>query len=109
MLDLFNRFASYARTGAHCLVVLRLEHGQHVSFFALSTLEYIADRMSLHLSSDGISFHVLTREKLPMRVFRRIDSRLWRALFSRTRQRASKSEADHELVSTIRAQAAPQS
>ena len=86
-----------------------LEHGQHVSFFALSTLEYIADRMSLHLSSDGISFHVLTREKLPMRVFRRMDSRLWRALFSRTRQRASKSEADHELVSTIQAQAAPQS
>ena len=84
-----------------------LEHGQHVSFFSLSTLECIASRLSFHLSSDGINFHVLTKEKLPTKMFRRLDSRVWRALISRTRRRASKSEADHKIVSTIQAQAAP--
>jgi hypothetical protein len=75
-----------------------LEHGQHVSFYAMSTLAVIADRLNLSLFSDGVCFHVLTKNQLPGRIFRRIDSRIWRTLIRRTRKRTSKREADHETV-----------
>jgi hypothetical protein len=75
-----------------------LEHGQHVSFYSSSSLRVIAERLNLHLSTDGVSFHVFTRQPLPPHIFRRIDSRFWRAWVRRTRRRTSKREADHEIA-----------
>lgn len=41
------------------------EHGQHIGFFRLRTLRYLADRAGWHLNSDGRSFHLFTRQPLP--------------------------------------------
>lgn len=38
------------------------EHGQHIGFFRLKTLQKMADARGLCLVSDGRSFHMLTRE-----------------------------------------------
>lgn len=40
-----------------------LEHGQHISFFTLNTLKAIADKMGLHLVSNGKNIHLLSSEK----------------------------------------------
>ena len=75
-----------------------LDHGQHVSFYALSTLECIADRLGLRLASDGVNFHLFTKDPLPPNIFRRIDSRWRRTLIRKTRRRKSLRESDHDLV-----------
>jgi hypothetical protein len=46
------------------------EHGQHVSFYSLGTLEHLADRYRLNLLSDGRRFHFLTRRKMGTARFR---------------------------------------
>jgi len=78
-----------------------LEHGQHVSFYAFSTLQLIAERLNLYLSSDGVCFHMLTDKPLPTHVFRRIDSRIWGAVIRKTRKRKSKREADRKMVTEL--------
>ena len=40
-----------------------LEHGQHVSFFSLETLNYIARRYNMNLCSNGGNLHLLTKRK----------------------------------------------
>lgn len=37
------------------------DHGQHISFYSLKTLQYIADKYNLYLSSNGYSIHLLTK------------------------------------------------
>lgn len=46
-----------------------LDHGLHVSFYSLGTLEHLAERFRLNLYSDGRSFHYLTSRKLGKRKF----------------------------------------
>ena len=41
------------------------EHGQHVSFYSLRTLKYIAARKGLNLFSNGVNTHLLTERKIP--------------------------------------------
>jgi len=41
-----------------------LHHGQHVSFFTGESLKRLARRFDLHLCSDGIEAHVLSRDKV---------------------------------------------
>jgi hypothetical protein len=41
-----------------------LSHGQHVSFYSLKTLQYIAHRRGASLYSNGIDFHMLTPKKI---------------------------------------------
>lgn len=41
------------------------EHGQHIGFFRLRTLQHLAQRAGWHLNSDGRSFHLFTRQSLP--------------------------------------------
>ncbi len=44
---------------------LGLEHGQHISLFALRTMDELAKKLGYHYASCGTGFHVLTRAKLP--------------------------------------------
>lgn len=37
-------------------------HGQHISFFNLRTLKYVADVLDLNLSTDGHTYHVLSKD-----------------------------------------------
>ena len=40
-----------------------LEHGQHIGFFRIKTLQYLADRFNLFLLTDGKSCHFLSEKK----------------------------------------------
>lgn len=41
-----------------------LEHGQHISFYHLKTLKFIANKYDLNLYTNGSTFHLLTEKKL---------------------------------------------
>jgi hypothetical protein len=40
-----------------------LEHGQHIGFYRLKTLKYLADKYKLYLISDGVSRHFFSKKK----------------------------------------------
>lgn len=40
-----------------------LDHGQHVAFYRVQTLQYLADKFGLQLLSDGRSVHFFSKEK----------------------------------------------
>jgi len=40
-----------------------LDSGQHVSLYSTKTLKHLADKLGLHLNSDGKAFHLLSKEK----------------------------------------------
>ena len=40
-----------------------LEHGQHIGFYKLQTLQYLADKFGLYLISDGASRHFFSKQK----------------------------------------------
>jgi hypothetical protein len=46
------------------------EHGQHIAFYTVPTLQAIANRFSLHLSTDGIGLHLLSQKPISDRIFR---------------------------------------
>ncbi|MEK7568565.1 MAG: class I SAM-dependent methyltransferase [Patescibacteria group bacterium] len=39
-----------------------LNHGQHVSFYSLKTLEYIANKYNVNIYSDGANLHLFTKK-----------------------------------------------
>lgn len=47
-----------------------LDHGQHVAFYNLRTLEVLAQKLNLNLYSNMHSFHLLTDRKLSQTAFR---------------------------------------
>lgn len=68
-----------------------LEHGQHVGFFRLQTLEFIAKKFNKYLVSDGVSCHMFTDKpvnsyawKLKASIGRRLPFLFGRKLKSKT-------------------------
>jgi len=51
-----------------------LEHGQHIGFYRLKTLQYLADRFGLYLISDGISRHFFSKRKHSYHTWRILNS-----------------------------------
>ena len=52
-----------------------LEHGQHIGFFRIQTLHYLAQKFNLHLLTDGHSCHFFSEKKysyLSWTLFRKI-------------------------------------
>lgn len=47
-----------------------LDHGQHIAFYSIKTLRYIADKYNLHLYSDGANLHLLTKKNIAPLYFR---------------------------------------
>lgn len=45
------------------------ETGQHISFYTLGTLEYIAKELGMHLNSNGSNLHLFTKERLNVNPF----------------------------------------
>jgi Methyltransferase domain len=41
-----------------------LEHGQHVSFYTKASLQAMARKLNLHLSTDGVLFHLLSKKRV---------------------------------------------
>ena len=74
------------------------EHGQHIGFFRLGTLRYLAERFGLHLLSNGSGLHLLTAEKhsaAAWRLARKVAGTVPGLL---TRGLVSKTEADHRAL-----------
>jgi hypothetical protein len=49
-----------------------LDHGQHISFYNLKTLRYIADKYGLNIYSNGKNLHLLTSKNLNNFLFKSI-------------------------------------
>lgn len=47
-----------------------LKHGQHISFYSLETLSYIANKYKLNFCTDGANLHLFTEKKIPNWLFR---------------------------------------
>lgn len=55
-----------------------LDHGQHIGFFRVQTLQYLADKFGLQLLTDGISTHLLSQQKYSYRVWSLFRQVAWR-------------------------------
>lgn len=49
-----------------------LDHGQHIGFYRVQTLQHLADKFGLHLLSDGVSTHFFSKEQYPYLVWRNL-------------------------------------
>lgn len=65
---------------------LSLEQGQHIAFYGLKTLHYLADTFNLHLNTNKTSMHLLTNKRLDNTVFTLMSKRkisvIYNALFN---------------------------
>jgi hypothetical protein len=75
-----------------------LEHGQHVSFYTLRSLEVIAEKFSLNLYSDGRSRHLITPKKLSPIVYKIVSLYKVAALLSPMLYRESLTETDYKQI-----------
>jgi hypothetical protein len=77
-----------------------LEHGQHIGFYRLRTLTYLANKFDLHLISDGVSKHFFSKKKYSYTVWLALIylSRKFPKLLSLGMQ--SKTWDDHLLISS---------
>jgi Methyltransferase domain len=46
------------------------EHGQHVAFYTVESLQVISKVFNLHLSTDGVGTHLLSQKPVSNRLFR---------------------------------------
>ena len=77
------------------------EHGQHIGFYRLRTLKWLADRLGRHLVSDGKSFHLFTREPVPRwRWMLARRTAIWALILAKLRLR-SLMWADHRRMSAL--------
>ncbi|MFT7460161.1 MAG: hypothetical protein ACI909_002849 [Planctomycetota bacterium] len=78
-----------------------LDHGQHIGFYRVETLEYIANMLNLNLVSDGISTHLFTSKKysgIKWRCLRQLAKHFPGLLASGL---TSKTWSDHVAVSKL--------
>ena len=78
------------------------EHGQHIAFYSVPALRFIASKFGLHLSTDGTALHLLSQKPVSDRVFKAIarDRRASKVRFSRT-SRAVVSGLDEQVRGTL--------
>ncbi len=70
------------------------EHGQHISLYAIGSLQVIARTFHLHLSSDGVGTHLLSRKPFPERTLKLINRNgLTAALLRRARRRRFRKDS----------------
>ena len=75
------------------------ETGQHISFYTVAALQVIAERMQLHLATNGLNLHVLSQAPVSGRLLRFISSRRGRSCARalvrlKGRKRRSLTESD---------------
>lgn len=77
------------------------EHGQHVAFYSLKTLGYLARINNLNLYSDQEGFHMFSEKKVSQGLFRLLAASSTRGLFAyvRRRMKSRTSEDSSRLLS----------
>lgn len=79
------------------------ESGQHISFYSVKTLALIARRLGLNLTTDGGSYHLLSKRPIKATLFRRITkdgktAKLLRKYYERGRASTSLLNKDFEAL-----------
>lgn len=75
-----------------------LDHGQHISFYNVKTLKYIADKYDLILYTNGQNIHLFTKNKISRFLFKNIIKLSNRGLSNFLKKRfKSKTLDDHKL------------
>jgi hypothetical protein len=73
--------------------------GQHISFFQMKTLKYIASQLGLNLYSSNM-IHIITDKVLPFNIFKILTSRLSEIICQYIRwNMKSRTLADHKMLS----------
>ena len=75
-----------------------VEHGQHVSIYSQRTLEKVAEHFGLHLLTDGVRLHLLTKRRLGGRKFRFVTRPRVAAWIDLLRQRPTLLTGDFEAA-----------
>jgi len=47
-----------------------LDHGQHISFYSINTMHYLADKYSVNFYTNGKNIHLFTKKKINKSVFK---------------------------------------
>jgi len=77
-----------------------LESGQHISFYSIKTLEFLAEKFKLNLNSDNKAFHMLSQKKISNFRFNVMLKMCDAGLSSLVSNRLqSKTDSDHKFVS----------
>jgi hypothetical protein len=77
------------------------ESGQHISFYNIKTLKYLANYFNCNLLSDGLGFHILTKKKKLNPIFKlliKFNKYLFPFL---KRQLKSKTFSDHNYIKKL--------
>jgi hypothetical protein len=88
------------------------ESGQHISFYSRKTLQVIAQKLGLHLVSDGHSYHLLSKNPVSETLFRKIAedrrlARIIRKVVRRRLKRGSLLNDDFRALLAARSQVVP--
>jgi hypothetical protein len=80
------------------------DHGQHISFYTVASLQVIANRFKLHLATNNIDTHLLSKKPISPRLLRfftldTVSSRAARWLLRRRMRRQSLLLDDFRAVS----------
>jgi len=75
-----------------------LDHGQHVSFYGLETLRYLAGQFGLNFTSDGSGLHMFSTKPVNSRLFRFVANKFSASVISSTLKRRSLLETDFEKI-----------
>jgi hypothetical protein len=73
-------------------------HGQHISFYSLKTLSYLAGHFGMNVYSNGFNTHLFTKEKLTDSRFRKALRPGFRLRQKIRRMMKSRTKADEELI-----------
>lgn len=76
-----------------------LNSGQHISFYSVKTLKFIADKYSLYLNTDNKSLHLLSKKKINNIYFNLLKKMSYIGLFSILNlSLKSKTDTDHDIL-----------
>lgn len=79
-----------------------LDHGQHIGFYRVQTLQFLADRFGMNLITDGRSYHFFTRNPVSRLRWRLATRVARRCPFLMTRGLQSKVWSDYEKMSAAK-------
>jgi len=75
-----------------------LDHGQHISFYTVKSLQYLADSKGLNLYTNSRNFHLFTKKKMSPFLFRVLCSNKISTLFNLFNRRSSLLATDYEAM-----------
>ncbi len=75
-----------------------LEHGQHISFFSIKSLQMLAESNGFILTSNGINLHLFCRKKMPNLLFRLVTNPFLCGFASLLNCRSSLLSSDYEKM-----------